>query len=184
MKRILLTLSLAGALAVAIPVPAADEAADLDKTVAAMDGPGRRPEIKPEDFEDVSQRTKVPVEKLKKQHAETRMGSGSLLIANLLASETGQSFEAIVAEKKSGKGWGAIARAHDVKLGPLMKAAKASEQGQKGRNAAAAAKAGKGKPETPAAPGQTGPEVKPRREEARPPRAPASNPPRRPESRK
>lgn len=69
----------------------------------------------------------MPREKLEKQREDTGMGTGSLFIANALAESTGKSFEEIVAERRSGKGWGVVARDNDVKLGPIVSRARKAE---------------------------------------------------------
>lgn len=156
MKLKKLSLLLALALGTTVPVMA-DDASDLDKQVELIDKAEKAAkEAKPsrEALEDLSERTHVPVAKLEKQHAETKMGTGSLYIANTLAEKSGKSFDEIVAAKRAGAGWGKIAKDNGVKLGPLVSEAKKLEKqararGEKARGAKESRSEGKrgGKPE-------------------------------------
>jgi hypothetical protein len=77
------------------------------------------------------------------QHAQTGWGWGEVLIADSLAlalsQKTGMSFNAalgqITSARQQGTGWGAIAKAHDLKVGPVVsdvqKSAKAVETSAK-----------------------------------------------------
>ena len=98
---------------------------DLDKQVDKMDK-SKPPTRKVDDdtMEEISRKTGVSEKQLRKQEQETRMGAGSLYIANVLAKESGKSFEEIVALRKGGAGWGRIAKDHNLKLGPLVSEAK------------------------------------------------------------
>ena len=122
-SALLVTTTLAAFTLLASPVQA-DEAADLDKQVATMDKQSTEvDDVKPM-LEEVSRKTGVPQEKLEKQHRETKMGAGSLYIANTLAKKTGKSFEEIAAARQNGNGWGKVAKDNGVKLGPLVSEAK------------------------------------------------------------
>src|SRR5215210_4393573 len=68
----------------------------------------------------ISRETGLPETVLVEQHSRTNLGYGGLLIANSLATETGRSFDEIVALKESGHGWGWIAQQNSVKLGPIV----------------------------------------------------------------
>jgi hypothetical protein len=103
---------------------AADEIQDLDKEVSQIDRVAKRQRVNNGDLQAVSKATGVPVAELEKQKAKTKMGPGSLFIANSLAKKSGKSFDDIVAAKRSGTGWGKFAREHDLKLGPLLRDAK------------------------------------------------------------
>ncbi len=77
------------------------------------------------------------------QHAQTGWGWGEVLVADSLAlaisKKTGTSFNAALAQvasaRQQGTGWGAIAKAHDLKVGPVVsdvqKSAKAVETSAK-----------------------------------------------------
>lgn len=68
----------------------------------------------------VSQEFGVPATVLDEQRDRTHLGYGGLMIANALATETGRSFDEIVAMKTNGYGWGRIARENGVKFGPIV----------------------------------------------------------------
>ena len=68
----------------------------------------------------ISREFGVPVTVLEEQQSRTQLGYGGLMIANGLATETGRSFDEIVAMKQSGMGWGRIAQENGVKLGPIV----------------------------------------------------------------
>ncbi len=128
---VLLTSAFAAFTLLASPVQA-DDAADLDKQVAAMDKQSTEVKDDRPMLEEVSKKTGVPTEQLEKQQRETKMGAGSLFIANTLAKKTGKSFEEIVAARgKKGNGWGKVAKDNGVKLGPLMSDAKKMEKQQR-----------------------------------------------------
>jgi hypothetical protein len=136
MKRTTLCLTLV--LGLILPVRA-DEAADLDKQVEVIDQTDQQAAQPDQPLGEVSRKTGVPEKQLKEQKAKTKLNSGGLYIANTLAAKTGKSFDEIMAQKNSGKGWGQIAKENNVKLGPLMKDAKKLEKDQR----AAQKKAGK-----------------------------------------
>lgn len=71
-------------------------------------------------FERISNVTGVETETLRQQREETQLGFGGLAAAHLIAQETGQSFEDVVARHQEGAGWGEIAKESGAKLGPLM----------------------------------------------------------------
>jgi hypothetical protein len=85
------------------------------------------------------------------QHAQTGWGWGEVLIADSLAlalsQKTGVPFNAALAQvtsaRQQGAGWGAIAKAHDLKVGPVVsdvqKSAKAVETSAKTQDKAAKA---------------------------------------------
>ena len=79
----------------------------------------------------VSNRTGVPVHRLSRQEAKTRLGFGGLEKANLLAKATGHSFRQVVSKFRSGEGWGKIAHDAGLNLGKLVsranRSAKAAE---------------------------------------------------------
>jgi len=64
--------------------------------------------------------TNVPMVVLEAQRTRSHFGYGGLLIANVLALETGKSFDEILASKSSGSGWGRIARENNVDLGRIV----------------------------------------------------------------
>ncbi|MBI1178158.1 hypothetical protein GC207_12050 [bacterium] len=136
MKLTKISLLLALTLGATVPV-VADDASDLDKQVEQIDRTEKEAhEAKPspEALNDLAKRTHVPVRKLEEQHDKTKMGTGSLYIANVLAEKSGKSFDEIVAAKKAGAGWGKIAKDNGVKLGPLVSEAKKLEKQTRARH--------------------------------------------------
>lgn len=107
---------------------AADAKAELDKTVAALDKAGLKPEGHARLLEGISKDTGVPVKTLTEQREKTKLGFGGLFIANALAKETGKTFDQIVGLHKDGRGWGQIANDNNVKLGAIVSQAKRAEQ--------------------------------------------------------
>lgn len=68
----------------------------------------------------------VPVETLRQQQRTSGLSFGNLFIANSLARSTGKSFDEILATRRSGKGWGQIARENNVRLGEVVSRMKRS----------------------------------------------------------
>lgn len=108
-------------------VSRADEMKDLERSVVALDAAGKDPASHVRVFASISVDTGVPVPTLEKQKADSSLGFGGVFIANKLASATGKTFDQIVAAHNAGQGWGEIAKANNLKLGPLVSAAKQSE---------------------------------------------------------
>lgn len=126
--KLLIIAMLATALVNAPATARADEMKDLEKSVAALDAAGKTPEDHTRVLERIAKQTGTPVETLKDQKARSDLGFGGVFIANALAKETGQTFDALVALHKSGMGWGLIAKDNNVKLGPIVSQAKAMEK--------------------------------------------------------
>ncbi|MEP6976369.1 MAG: hypothetical protein ABI787_11085 [Spartobacteria bacterium] len=57
----------------------------------------------------VAWQSKLPMRKVIKQQAETGLSYGELLVANALASESGESFAAVVAQRGKTRTWGELA---------------------------------------------------------------------------
>ena len=77
----------------------------------------------------ISRKLAVSVEALRAQHAQTMLGWGELLIANLLLSKTTKlTVDHVVAEFRSGKGWADIAHHHNVGLDQLIEDVQQSQQ--------------------------------------------------------
>jgi hypothetical protein len=77
----------------------------------------------------ISDETGVPVATLEAQRTATGLGYGELETANLLASESGRSFDEIVAMHHGGAGWGKIANDLGLNLGRIVSNAHRSDQG-------------------------------------------------------
>jgi hypothetical protein len=68
----------------------------------------------------ISRKLAVSVEVLRAQHAQTRLGWGEVLIANLLSQATKLTVDQVVAEFRGGKRWAVIAHNHNVNLDQLI----------------------------------------------------------------
>lgn len=68
----------------------------------------------------------IPAERLQAQRQRTGLRWGQILIANRLSQKAGMSFDHVVSEFRSGKGWGEIARDHHVNLGKMIGEVRAS----------------------------------------------------------
>ena len=82
----------------------------------------------------ISRKLAVSAEVLRAQHAQTRLGWGEILIANLLSQATKLTLDQVVVEFKSGKGWADIARHHNVGLDQLVKEVQQSQQAMEQRS--------------------------------------------------
>jgi len=76
----------------------------------------------------ISRKLAVSVEVLRAQHAQTRLGWGELLIANLLSQATKLTVDQVIAEFRSSKGWADIAHNHNVGLDQLIQEVQRSQQ--------------------------------------------------------
>jgi hypothetical protein len=76
----------------------------------------------------ISDATGVSVDTLQAERASTGLGWGGLEKAHLLANETGQSFDDIVALHQAGEGWGKIAHDNGLNLGRIVSNAHRSSQ--------------------------------------------------------
>ena len=68
----------------------------------------------------ISAATGVSVQTLQAERASTGLGWGGLEKAHLLANASGRSFDDIVAQHKSGEGWGKIAHDNGLNLGKVV----------------------------------------------------------------
>ncbi len=71
-------------------------------------------------FNSLSKQLNIPVDTLKAQQTSTNFGPGQLFIANSLATASGKTFDQMVQEFKSGKGWGEIAKENNLNLGKVV----------------------------------------------------------------
>lgn len=132
MKKHIAAAVLSLALMAGVPsLPAADVAADLERSAAALDAAAKRPEAHARVMVIISQDTGVPVKTLEEQKAKSNLGFGGVFIANALAKETGKTFDELVALHQGGMGWGQIAKDNNVKVGPIVSQAKAAEKAVK-----------------------------------------------------
>ena len=130
----------------------ADPAASLDDHAKAVNRAGTTPEGERRVVEQLSKELNVPAATLRAQREQSKLGWGELSIAYRLSQKTGIPVDTLIAEHKSGKGWGAIAKEHNLKLGPIVSDVKKSNQAleakakqrEHGREAGKPAKADKG----------------------------------------
>jgi hypothetical protein len=114
----------------AFPLPAwgAEPAAPLDDHAKAINRAAATPEGRERVVEHLSKELNVPAATLRAQREQSKLGWGELSIAHRLSQKTGVPVDQLIAEHKSGKGWGAIAKEHNVKLGPVVSELKKSDQ--------------------------------------------------------
>ncbi len=110
----------------AAPAWTADSSAQLDAQVTAVNRTARSPEGQQVVAQRLSQELGISAQTLQTQRQQTRLGWGEILIANRISQQTGVSFSKVVAEFRSGKGWGEIAREHNLNLGTLVREVRAS----------------------------------------------------------
>lgn len=132
-----------GGLLGAFPLPAwgAEPAAPLDDHAKAINRAAATPEGRERVVEHLSKELNVPAATLRTQREQSKLGWGELSIAHRLSQKTGVPVDQLIAEHKSGKGWGAIAKERNVKLGPMVSELKKSDEALEAR----AKKAEKGK---------------------------------------
>lgn len=107
---------------------AADPAAPLAAHAKKVNRAARTPEGERRVLQHLSEELSVPAKRLRAQREESKLGWGELEIAYRLSQKTGIPVEQLIAEHKAGKGWGAIAREHDVKLGPIISEVEKSDR--------------------------------------------------------
>lgn len=124
MKKQLFVTALSVALVTGVGTGArADDRQRLDATASTLNMIEAKHGDHDAVFARISAETGVSVEMLRKERTDTGLGFGGLLIAHELASASGKTFADVVAEFKSGKGWGQIAAEANVKLGALIRSA-------------------------------------------------------------
>ena len=72
--------------------------------------------------------TNVPIHTLVEQQAQTELSYGELLMVNVLAKESGWSFDQVVAERINSKSWGEVADRLGVKTSLIASKANAAAQ--------------------------------------------------------
>lgn len=107
---------------------AADAAAPLDDHAKALNRAAQTPEGERRVVEHLSQELKVPAATLRAQREQSKLGWGELSIAYRLSQQTGVPVKQLIAEHKSGKGWGEIAKEYKVKLGPIISEGKKASE--------------------------------------------------------
>ncbi len=107
----------------------ADDDADLNKEINQLNDTAKTLDGQKRVLEKISQATGVPATTLEAERKASKLGFGELMIAHLLATATGKTYDQILNEFKSGTGWGKIAKENNVKLGGLVSKAHESAQG-------------------------------------------------------
>ena len=106
----------------------------LEELAAAIDRVRTGPDGERVVAGHISRKLAVSVEVLRAQQAQTKLGWGELLIANLLLSKTTKlTVDHVVAEFRSGKGWADIAHHHNVSLDQLIEDVQQSQQAMEQR---------------------------------------------------
>lgn len=106
----------------------AESGAPLDDQAAAVNRTARTPEGERVVADRLSRDLGIPAATLEAQRQQTKLGWGELLIANRLAQTPGMTFDKVVSEFRSGKGWGQIAGEQNVNLGKLVSEVRESRQ--------------------------------------------------------
>ena len=114
-------------LMVCATVSRANDVADLDRATASINSQASTNNGRTRVLNSLSTQTGVPVATLQTEKSSTGYGFGELLIANLLASASGKSFNDIVAMRKT-EGWGKIAKDLGLNLGKIVSKARRADQ--------------------------------------------------------
>jgi MinD-like ATPase involved in chromosome partitioning or flagellar assembly len=94
----------------------ADDAADLEKVIAMLNGDAEKEGGKTAVLQKISRETKVPVATLEAQKARTHLSYGEIFAANSIASGARKSFDQIAALKAQGQSWRQIVRDNRVSM--------------------------------------------------------------------
>ncbi len=131
-------------LTVAPALGADTQATRLEAHVAAVNRAARTPKGEQAVVRRLSGELGIPAATLQSEREQTKLGWGEIRIANRIAQETGLSFEQVVREFRGGKGWGEIAREHNLSVGKLLRQRKeARAKGQAPVSPAGAGNAGR-----------------------------------------
>lgn len=90
------------------------ETITLAERAAAIERAAQAPDGERVVLGHISRKLRMSSDTLRQQRARTGLGWGDLLIANLLSTATGRTFDDVVAEFRNGKGWEATARDYHV----------------------------------------------------------------------
>jgi len=96
------------------------EAEKLEQQAARLDREAKHANGNPRVFESLSRQLGVPVETLKTQRQNTKLGYGDLFIANSLARDTGKTFDQVASEFKAGRGWAGVTKQRGTNLGKIL----------------------------------------------------------------
>ncbi len=125
------SLLLLGVVLLAVPASMdADESPEaLDAHVRVVNAAAKTPAGERRVVDRLSRELGVTASTLQVQRADLKVGWGELSIAYRLSRATGVPVGSLIGQHKTGMGWGAIARARGVSLGPIVSGAVKSTQG-------------------------------------------------------
>ncbi len=129
MKNLFLTAVLGLTLVGGVSHLRADDEADLNQQINQLNDTAKTLDGQKRVLDKISKATGVASTTLEAERKSSKLGFGELMIAHLLATSTGKTFDQILNEFKSGKGWGKIANDNNVKLGGLVSKAHESAEG-------------------------------------------------------
>ena len=110
-------------------VSRADVMTDLKKTSIDLNTQAQTKDGRTRVLMAISSETGVPVTTLQTEQSANGLGYGDLLIANLVASESGKNVSEVLAMFKAGQGgWGKIANDLGLNLGQIVSKARQAEQ--------------------------------------------------------
>lgn len=128
MKHLIVIGALSAALLGAGSVLLADEQWDLGNEIKALNEIAKTPDGQIRVLDRIAAATGVPSATLAQERTTTKLGFGELMTAHLLATASGKTFDQIVGQFSSGKGWGKIANENGVKLGGVLSTAHESSK--------------------------------------------------------
>jgi hypothetical protein len=110
-------------------VSTAPTTAELKRTTVDINTQAQTNEGRTRVLTAISSETGIPMATLQTEQSANRLGYGDLLIANLVASESGKNVSEVVAMFKAGQGgWGKIANDLGLNLGQIVSKARQAEQ--------------------------------------------------------
>jgi hypothetical protein len=111
-----------------VAVSRADVMTDLKRASVDLNSQAQTNDGRTRVLTAISNETSVPVATLQTEQSANRLGYGDLLIANLLASASGKTFDEILTMFKAGEGWGKIAKDLGLNFGMIVSKAKRADQ--------------------------------------------------------
>ncbi len=128
MKRLSLIIA-AFFLVIGAAVSRTDMTAELKRTTVDINTRAQTKDGRTRVLMAISSETGVPVTTLQTEQSANGLGYGDLLIANLVASESGKNVSEVLAMFKAGQGgWGKIANDLGLNLGQIVSKARQAEQ--------------------------------------------------------
>jgi hypothetical protein len=116
-------------LVIGAAVSRTDMTAELKRTAVDINTQAQTKDGRTRVLMAISSETGVPVTTLQTEQSANGLGYGDLLIAKLVASESGKNVNEVVAMFKAGEGgWGKIANDLGLNLGQIVSKARQAEQ--------------------------------------------------------